>query len=300
MLIAVVVLSVALLAVTAYHMLYRRQVERLGRQLAFINENRTAMLPSTDLTKKELVLIAEEMAKLKKKLDNAERHFKTEDESLRETIANISHDIRTPLTSLDGYFQLLSEQELTQEKRRQYVRIIKERIAGLNDMLDELFTYAKLQDRNYEIELSEVNISALTEDILMSFYEELSQTGSTPEINLPGEDINVSGNREAIRRIEQNIIKNAIMHGKRLQLAIVREKHEAVFICSDELPADIMNVDTSRVFDRFYKADASRNTKGSGLGLAISKELTERMGGHILAECNNRIFTIKVYLPEIK
>lgn len=300
MLIAVVVLSVALLAVTAYHMLYRRQVERLGRQLAFINENRTAMLPSTDLTKKELVLIAEEMAKLKKKLDNAERHFKTEDESLRETIANISHDIRTPLTSLDGYFQLLSEQELTQEKRRQYVRIIKERIAGLNDMLDELFTYAKLQDRNYEIELSEVNISALTEDILMSFYEELSQTGSTPEINLPGEDINVSGNREAIRRIEQNIIKNAIMHGKRLQLAIVREKHEAVFICSDELTADIMNVDTSRVFDRFYKADASRNTKGSGLGLAISKELTERMGGHILAECNNRIFTIKVYLPEIK
>ena len=295
MLIVSVVLSVIIVILVTYHITYRRQVERLCRQVEFINNNKTEMRLTTDIGTVELKNLVRQIEILNDRLKETERTYSKQDAALRETITDLSHDIRTPLTSLDGYFQLLASENITPDKREYYLGIIKNRIESLNGMLDELFTYAKLQDAGFAIELSELDVTALTADILMSFYDDISGRGEEPMVDLPEEQITILGNKEAYTRVVQNVIKNALVHGKNLKVLLKQDASEVKFICSDELLDKGTLVDTSRIFDRFYKADKARtNAKGSGLGLAITKELVERMGGRISAECSDGIFTIQI------
>ena len=290
----VIVLAIVSAALFTANRIYRRQVQQLCRQLKFINENETQQRPTVDINTREFKELADEIAALTDRVREIEVKHMRQDEALRETIANISHDIRTPLTSLDGYFQLLTSEELPQEKKAQYAEIIRSRITSLNDMLDELFTYAKLQDPNYELELSPMDMTAATADIVLSFYDEIRKSGNEPKIELPEEPVMISAEKSSYTRIVQNLVRNALIHGKNLSVRLAVDAGQAVLECSDELVNKDEPVDASRVFERFYKADKARGTKGSGLGLAISKELTEKMGGKIEAHCEDGIFTIKL------
>ncbi len=290
-----IVLCIMLIISLVYHIIYRRQVEGLSRQTAFLNEKKTELKINTDLNAKELKSLAAEIRRLNDSFNETKISLIKQDAALRETITNLSHDIRTPLTSLDGYFQLLASEKIDQDKKKHYLGIIRNRIESLNSMLDELFTYAKLQDINYSIELSELDITAVTADILMSFYDDIAGRGEEPVVSLPDEPVLINGNKEAYMRVVQNIIRNALVHGKNLSISLRREATDVIFECSDELLNPDTVIDTSRVFDRFYKADKARtNAKGSGLGLAITKELVERMGGEISAECRDGRFSIRV------
>jgi signal transduction histidine kinase len=290
-----IVLCIMLIISLVYHIIYRRQVEGLSRQTAFLNEKKTELKINTDLNAKELKSLAAEIRRLNDSFNETKISLIKQDAALRETITNLSHDIRTPLTSLDGYFQLLASEKIDQDKKEHYLGIIRNRIESLNSMLDELFTYAKLQDINYSIELSELDITAVTADILMSFYDDIAGRGEEPVVSLPEEPVIINGNKEAYTRVVQNIIKNALVHGKNLSVSLRREGSDVIFECSDELLNPDTVIDTSRIFDRFYKADKARtNAKGSGLGLAITKELVERMGGKISAECRDGRFSIRV------
>ncbi|MBR5733182.1 MAG: HAMP domain-containing histidine kinase [Lachnospiraceae bacterium] len=290
----VIVLAIVSAALFTANRIYRRQVQQLCRQLKFINENETQQRPTVDINTREFKELADEIAALTDRVREIEVKHMRQDEALRETIANISHDIRTPLTSLDGYFQLLTSEELPQEKKAQYAEIIRSRITSLNDMLDELFTYAKLQDPNYELELSPMDMTAATADIVLSFYDEIRKSGNEPKIELPEEPVMISAEKSSFTRIVQNLVRNALIHGKNLSVRLAVDAGQAVLECSDELVNKDEPVDASRVFERFYKADKARGTKGSGLGLAISKELTEKMGGKIEAECEDGVFTIRL------
>ena len=290
-----IVLCIMLIISLVYHIIYRRQVEGLSRQTAFLNEKKTELKINTDLNAKELKSLAAEIRRLNDSFNETKISLMKQDAALRETITNLSHDIRTPLTSLDGYFQLLASEKIDQDKKEHYLGIIRNRIESLNSMLDELFTYAKLQDINYSIELSEIDITAVTADILMSFYDDIAGRGEEPVVSLPDEQVLINGNKEAYTRVVQNIIRNALVHGKNLSVSLRREASDVIFECSDELLNPDTVIDTSRIFDRFYKADKARtNAKGSGLGLAITKELVERMGGKISAECREGRFSIRV------
>lgn len=290
-----IVLCIMLIISLVYHIIYRRQVEGLSRQTAFLNEKKTELKINTDLNAKELKSLAAEIRRLNDSFNETKISLMKQDAALRETITNLSHDIRTPLTSLDGYFQLLASEKIDQDKKEHYLGIIRNRIESLNSMLDELFTYAKLQDINYSIELSEIDITAVTADILMSFYDDIAGRGEEPLVSLPDEQVLINGNKEAYTRVVQNIIRNALVHGKNLSVSLRREASDVIFECSDELLNPDTVIDTSRIFDRFYKADKARtNAKGSGLGLAITKELVERMGGKISAECRDGRFSIRV------
>ena len=290
-----IVLCIMLIISLVYHIIYRRQVEGLSRQTAFLNEKKTELKINTDLNAKELKSLAAEIRRLNDSFNETKISLIKQDAALRETITNLSHDIRTPLTSLDGYFQLLASEKIDQDKKEHYLGIIRNRIESLNSMLDELFTYAKLQDINYSIELSELDITAVTADILMSFYDDIAGRGEEPVVSLPDDPVLINGNKEAYTRVVQNIIRNALVHGKNLSISLRCEATDVIFECSDELLNPDTVIDTSRVFDRFYKADKARtNAKGSGLGLAITKELVERMGGKISAECRDGRFSIRV------
>ena len=294
MVIAIVLLGILAVVLAVHIIVYRRQVAQLCSQLSFIVDNRTQARPQVDIYDPELKELVRLINVLNDRLKETELIYTRQDEALRETIANLSHDIRTPLTSLDGYFQLLSSEDITKDKKEYYYGIIKSRLESLGDMLDELFTYAKLQDPDYEIELSPMDMTAVTAETLLSFYDDIRKNGSDPQIGITEEELTISCNRGAYTRIIQNIIKNALVHGRNLRVKLFRSDNEAVFICSDELLNGEEQVDISRVFERFYKADKARSSKGSGLGLAISKELVSKMNGRIEARCESGEFTIEL------
>lgn len=218
---------------------------------------------------------------------------------LKETITNLSHDIRTPLTSLDGYFQLLVQSDSEQE-RQHYLEVIQNRLQSLKDMLEELFTYTKLQDAEYTLELTRMDRTQCVCETAFSFYDAFQDRSVTSQADFTEERLFIDGNEQAVRRIVQNILKNALMHGKSLiSLALFRTDGEVCFRCENDVehPEEI---DIEQVFSRFYKADSARTRVSSGLGLSIAKGLAEKMNGTITAALQDNRFSIELRFPEAR
>ena len=272
---------------------YRHQIKNVKSQISFLNQHETNMLITSDqksgcvadLTD-ELNTLIEQTAALRKEIADSESH-------LKDTIINLSHDIRTPLTSMDGYFQLLLKSD-DPEERQQYAAVISDRLSSLKEMLDELFTYAKLTNKAYEVELSPCAVNEILLSVLFSFYKDIKQRGIEPLVNVPEQDIFIQGNEPALRRIFQNILKNCIEHGNnQLSVRLINSSDMVQIYFENDYQMQ-EPIDANKVFDRFYKADGARSKTSTGLGLSIAKELVERLNGSITGNVKNDIFTITI------
>lgn len=276
--------------------LYRRQIRKIIRQLDFLKNNQTNLRLTSDLPLPEFNDLIDSVNDVLDREKENRRETQKEEAQLRETVTNLSHDIRTPLTSLDGYFQLLSTSG-SEEERRKYTAIIQSRIASLKDMLEELFTYARLQDAGYEMDLERTDFAGCAFDTTFSFYDEFQKKGIEPQIDFCEGHLFILGNAEAIRRAMQNMIKNALVHGSSSISLTLGEKDGIAFLrCSNdtEHPEEI---DISQVFTRFYKADSARTHTSAGLGLSIAGGLVERMGGEIHADLEGNTFMVEIRFP---
>ncbi len=275
---------------------YQRQIHRICRQLSFLKKNDSNMII---MYESGFGGVAELAGLLNDMLDErrkAERSMKQREKLISDTYTNLSHDIRTPLTSLDGYFQLLRQAQ-TEEERKRYEEIIRERIRSLEELLEELFTFAKLRDTSYELELAPCPLKKLLTELVLSCYGEWSQRGIVPDIDMPDRELFVRGNELAIRRTIQNVLKNALIHGsKEIGIRLVGEEGCAGLTVTNRVE-DPGEVDVERVFERFYKADPARSRTSSGLGLSIAKEFVGHMGGEIRAFLEGDLFGIEIRLP---
>ena len=284
-----------ILAILLSYIIYlqRRQIKLICRQLAFINNNNTNKMVTQEINSK---YISELVDSINGMITNQKTHdinVMRNSNNLKETITNLSHDIRTPLTSLDGYFQLLKESTSDKEKDK-YSDIIQNRIDSLKVMLDELFTYTKLQDDNYTLDLEKINFNKLLTATLFSFYDEFNAKGIEPHIFICDEQLSVFCNQAAVIRVIQNIIKNSFEHSySEIKIKLENSVGRAVLVCSNNVD-DEDNIEITQVFDRFYKSDVSRTQSSTGLGLSIAKGLTEKMGGTISASLEDGMFSITV------
>ncbi len=293
---AVAVISIIIL------LLYRRQVKIICRHLAFIRDKNSNMAVTAEIYFREIKELTDKINGLIDTQKKIESLYTKNDEYLKTTITNLSHDIRTPLTSLDGYFQLLADSENQQEKEK-YIGIIQNRIDSLTDMLEELFTYAKLQDSGYKVELESVNVSKLVLDTAFSFVDSFASAGTEPEIDIVQVPVYIKGNQTALKRVFQNILKNALLHGGEDVVIKLQDDYQdnkvMVSISNSYMSGE--EIDTNLIFTRFYKADKSRGAKNStGLGLYIAKELVEVMGGEIKADVSGGIFTVRILFDKSK
>ena len=264
----------------------------LCRQVAFM-QNKNLNHPLTSQLRydemNELLDTIEEIMEARQK----ERNKMDERETLlRETITGLSHDIRTPLTSVKGYFNLLKDDQISGEERNRYVDIINYRIDSLENILEELFTYAKLRDKEYSFAITPVNMSKIVTDASFSFYDNFTQLGVEPVLNIE-DDVFTKSNEEAAMRIVQNVIKNALTHGKDyFEISLVKDEGHVVFTCTNNTDETDINMDS--VFTRFYRANNQKEGTGTGLGLAISKELAKLTGADIAALVDGDRFSIRV------
>lgn len=292
---AVAATAVSLILILLF-LAYRRQVKDTCRHLAFLKEKQSNFRLRSGLPFPELNELSDAINEI---LDSSERLIQEAafgKRSLKEAITNISHDIRTPLTSLDGFFQLLKKTD-SKEEQIQYICIIQNRIDSLKEMLEKLFDYTKLQDEAYRLQLEPMEFSQCVCSTLLSFYKEFEEKQIVPQTDFFDGSIYINGNTEAVKRIVQNMLKNALEHGSReVVLELKQTDSQAVFSCANKVEHPEA-IDMAQIFSRFYKSDPARTHSSTGLGLAIAKSLTECMNGTITAELLGEWFRMKVEFP---
>jgi len=199
--------------------------------------------------------------------------------SFRRDFASLSHDIRTPLTGAKGYVQLAADEE-DESARRHDMEAAEARLDDVKDLLDQMFSYAKANDPDIVMHGEPVEPLPLLSSVLIGHYPEFEQKDWEPVVEFENEAIAVWGNREALQRILDNLVVNALQHGA--SAPIIRQRGTSLTMSNKVVHPE--KIDGSRLFDRFYRADGARRGRGSGLGLAIVSSLTTAMGGSVAAE----------------
>ena len=231
--------------------------------------------------------LASEISDQLTELRRLRRRYVSGDRELKEAVTNISHDLRTPLTAICGYLELLEAEELTNDTKR-YVEQIRNRTEALRALTEELFKYSvisSVSDLNYE----NVNVRSALEDALISFYGAFEQKNIVPRIMLPEGEPVCRLDKSALSRILGNIIGNALKYSDGDFSVTMTEAGEITFSNTAEA---LSSVDVGKLFDRFYTVDSAR--RSTGLGLSIAKLLTERMNGTVSAEYQSGVLTVRL------
>lgn len=209
------------------------------------------------------------------------------EQELKYTMACISHDIRTPLAGAMGYLQLLEGEP---ERQTEYLVIIQKRLEELDELLEELFLYSRLQSGSLPLECGVTAALPPLWDALAEFYPQFEAAGVTPELRFDREDMKIWASTEALGRVYRNLIVNALRHSSGGLTISVRD---GTLCFSNPLPPG-SGPDPEHLFDRFYQSNPARAKGGAGLGLSIVRELMERMGGQVSAQITGDILEIKL------
>lgn len=225
--------------------------------------------------------------------------WREQEKSLRRQISNVSHDLRTPLTSILGYLQLLEDPALPEEERREYLAIIENRSKALQSLITSFYELSRLEGGEYPLEQVPVNLYASLSGLLAAFYNDFMDKGFDMTVELEEGLPPVLADEGAVLRIFTNLIRNALDHGQgRMEVRLYREGEQVVSLFRNET-ADLTEEDVPHVFDRFFTSDKMRTGRNTGLGLAIVKALAERMGCRVTAELKDGFFGLYVFWRKV-
>ncbi|MCU6734105.1 sensor histidine kinase [Diplocloster agilis] len=222
-----------------------------------------------------------------------DRHqFQHGDRELKESITNISHDLRTPLTAICGYLDLLKREE-TNDQVSRYLNMIRNRTQALKQLTEELFRYSVIMSVGEDNAAETVSINAVLEEVVAGFYGALRQKNIVPVISMPSAEVVRRLNRNALSRIFENIIGNAIKYSDQ-DLMITMDQNGSISFTNTTKTLD--PISAGKLFDRFFTVENGRGS--TGLGLSIAKILTEQLGGSIVSEYVKDQLTIRVIFAE--
>lgn len=223
--------------------------------------------------------------------------FRKQEIASKKILANISHDIKTPLTVILGYLEIMRLSNCEDEALQK----VETKAKQVMDLIDQFFTLAKLESGDKNIEMVQVNINELCRENVLGYYELLVQKDYAVDIIIPEQHIFVQGDRESVRRILGNLLSNAIRYGSDGKYIGFFLREELDFVCIDVVDKGkgIEKQFAASVFERLYTMEDSRNRsiQGNGLGLTIARNLARQMGGDILLQSEpgvRTVFTVKL------
>ncbi len=221
-------------------------------------------------------------------LKRLRRQYQSGDREIRDAVTNISHDLRTPLTAICGYLELLKKEEKSPAAER-YIGFIENRTEALKSLTEELFRYSVILSTSEDMAMSRVDASAVLEECVAGFYAAFTDRGIEPKITLPENRVTLNLNRDALSRVFGNILSNALKYSDGDLEIVMEDSGDVRFTNSAE---NLGEIDVGRLFDRFFSVEAGKNS--TGLGLAISKALVEHMGGTTSATYSAGRLTIEI------
>lgn len=225
------------------------------------------------------------------RLLRAERHrFQSGDKELKEAVTNISHDLRTPLTAICGYLDLLKREDKSDEVSN-YLAILENRSAVLTQLTEELFRYSIIMSRAEQALYEDVVLNSVLEESISVNYAALKSKGITPNISIPEQNVKRRLDRSGLSRILENVISNAIKYSDGDLSILLQDSGEIIF---SNTARNLTAITVAQLFSRFFTVKTGQSS--TGLGLSIARQLTEQMGGTIKADYieGKLIITIKL------
>ena len=250
--------------------------------------NSLIFLPSRDRRARRLAAEINTQLRL---LRRQRRRYLDGDRELKEAVTNISHDLRTPLTAICGYLELMEQEGLSGDAAR-YLGYIRDRAQALTQLTEELFRYSVVLSTQGSLSPEPVSLNAVLEEALAGYYAALTQWGIVPEVRIPEEPVVRRLDRIALARVLGNLLSNALKYSGG-DLAVTLSASGDIRFANAAPGLD--EVQVGRLFHRFYTVESARNS--TGLGLSIAKALTEEMGGQINAGWARGRLTITVSFP---
>ena len=269
----------------------KKNMDQVSSEFARLLKEETNGLITVDTRNPEIRKLARELNEELKTLKEQRRKYQNGDRELKEAVTNISHDLRTPLTAISGYLELLEEEEKS-ETVAQYLSFISGRTEAMKQLTEELFRYTVVLSAGPP-ELSEIDLREVLEASLLNFYGALTERKITPEICLPEEQVLRKGNREALSRVFGNILSNVLKYSDGDLKVELKENGGLTF---SNHARDLDEVQVGKLFDRFFTVETARGS--TGLGLSIARTLMEQMGGKITAEYGDGILKIRINVSE--
>ena len=210
--------------------------------------------------------------------------------TIDQMLTNISHDLRTPLTSAMGYMNLVLDSNLSEEEKERELEIVRRRLVRLEELINSFFEFSSIISRGEAPKKEPMNLVQALEEAVSHAYDDFSAAGRKIDLQCEGRKWMLDSNYAMLMRIFDNLIGNAKKHGIG-DLTILAQKTEEGYRVEFTNPSP-ESIDVSRVFDEFYTTDISRTNGSSGLGLAIAKQFTEMLGGKITAKTEEGNFTM--------
>ena len=268
--------------------LVKGQMKKLAKQMREQKES----FVSVEFVDKDLEMLVTELNELIDSVKEVRAEAGRGEESLRASISMISHDMRTPLTSVIGYLQL-AEKNCNEEESLQEIQIALERAKYCSRLVNDLFEVSVIDLGTDAPDFENVNLCQVVCEEILAAHPQFEERGITPVFGQADEDIFVWADRRQITRVVQNLISNAIKYSAgKVDFSVTQGKRVLLVVTNDLC----REIDTEKIFDRFYQGDVSRVSGGSGLGLYICLRFVENMGGGIWAECEDGKLAVKVEL----
>ncbi|WP_434297307.1 sensor histidine kinase [Clostridium sporogenes] len=269
---------------------YKRQIRDITNQIREFKERKTNKKINTEIADKdieELACAVNEYLELYKRNEQEKIIFEN---TLKQGIANMSHDLRTPLTSIIGYLKLLENDEID---KKEALDILKNKTNKLNILINDFFELASIESEDYKLDMIKVNLTNIVRDEILSLYEAFQDKGLKPKINILDKPIFIMSDKDSLERIIDNLLSNTLKYAEKDIEINLEESNDKVILKISNICTSIDEKDVLYMFDKFYMADKVRKGQGTGLGLSIVKSLMEKMDGIITSKFEqNRVSII--------
>lgn len=266
----------------------KNEISNIEKSLSIILKSDTNNLITISSNDKTLKKLATSLNKSLKELRKLELEYKQGNQELKNSITNISHDLRTPLTAIRGYLDLIDKNNFT-NKQLEYLRVIDNKVKDLTELTEQLFDFSKSIDIQSEVKKKEICINDILENSILSFYSMFKKYDITPKIDICNEKVIRTLNENMLKRIFENIISNAIKYSEN-DFKLTLENTGKIIFSNKTTLLDKISLD--KIFNRYYTI---KNTKKSnGIGLSIAKQLVELNEGTIKAKYEKGCLVIEI------
>lgn len=216
------------------------------------------------------------------------------EEKIREGISNMSHDLRTPLTSIMGYLQMIKSEKSSEADKKEYMDIVEKRTKSLQQLISSFYDLSRMEGNEYNFNYKKVNLSSILCENIAVFYNDFRNNNIEPIIEIDENVKDIISDDGAINRIFSNLITNMIKHGESFVKITLRQENDVIITEFTNKATGLTAENVDKLFDRFYTVDNSRSDRNTGLGLYITKILVEKLGYNIIAQLDNEILKIKI------
>ena len=271
---------------------YKREFRRINKQITEnLDEYANVKTKSVDKDIENLVesinLIFDSRQKIVAQKNKNE-------EKIRESISNMSHDLRTPLTSIMGYLQMIKSEKSSEADKKEYMDIVEKRTKSLQQLISSFYDLSRMEGNEYNFNYKKVNLSSILCENIALFYNDFRNNNIEPIIEIDENVKDIISDDGAINRIFSNLITNMIKHGESFVKITLRQENDVIITEFINKATRLTEENVDKLFDRFYTVDNSRSDKNTGLGLYITRIIVEKLGHSISSIIDNGYLKIEI------